>query len=139
MKRLRHLAFTAQRGGEQIREGEQQPTPIYIAIAQDLRYADILRRVQYDDCAYETDVLWLLQHLPATANRNDVDDLLKERFAEQQGSPQCDPDDVLRMQALAADMWHAWSQYRQRNETAALTQKTHARSRMRRFYSPDNR
>ena len=78
--------------------------------------------------AYETDVLWLLQHLPATTHRNDVEELLKERFAEQQGSHQYGPDDVLRKQALAADMWHAWSQYLQRHETATFS---HARSRAR--------
>src|SRR4029450_9846777 len=98
MKRVRHVAFTPQhRGGEHMQEDEQQAIPIYDAIAQALHYADILRRVQYDDFAYETDVLWLLHHLPATANRNDVEELLQERFAQQQGSPECDPDDVLRM------------------------------------------
>jgi hypothetical protein len=42
MKRLRHLAYTPQRGGGQIREDEQQATPVYDAIAQAVRYWDIL-------------------------------------------------------------------------------------------------
>src|SRR5215471_836176 len=136
MKRSRHVAFTAHRGGEHMRETEQQVTPVYDAIDQALRYADILNIVKYHDYPYETDVLWLLQHLPATSHCNDVEDLLKERFGQQQGSNQFDPEDVLRMKALAEDMWHAWSQYRQRNETSALIQQTHARSRMRRFVLP---
>jgi hypothetical protein len=90
-----------------------------------------------DNLAYETDVLWLLHHLPATSHCNDVADLLKERFTEQQGSPQCGPDEVLRLKALAEDMWHAWSQYLQRHETATFS---HARSRARglmgRHYAP---
>ena len=120
-----------------MQEDEQQAIPIYDAIAQALHYADILRRVQYDDFAYETDVLWLLHHLPATANRNDVEELLQERFAQQQGSPECDPDDVLRMQALAEDMWHAWSQYLQRHEQSAFAQaRSRARGLMGRHYYP---
>src|SRR5690242_4685049 len=111
MKRSRHVALTAHRGGEHIRETEQQATPLYDAIDQALRYADILHIVKYHDYPYETDVLWLFQHLPAISHCNDVEELLKERFGGQQGSHQCDPEAVLRMQALAADIWHAWSQY----------------------------
>jgi hypothetical protein len=137
MKRLRHLAYTPQRGGGQIREDESQVRPIYDAIAQALRDCDILSIVQYDGFAYETDVLWLLHHLPATSHSNDVEDLLKKRFTEQQGSPQCDPDDVLRMQALAEDMWHAWSQYLQRHEQSAFAQaRSRARGLMGRHYYP---
>src|SRR5262249_37239293 len=83
---------------------------------------------KFDDRAYETDVLWLLQHLPATSHGNDVEELLKERFGREQGSPQCDPEDVLRMQALAEDIWYAWSQYLQRHDQSAFA---HARSRAR--------
>ena len=92
MKRSRHVAFTAHRGGEHIRETEQQATPVYDAIDQVLRYADILNRVKYHDYPYETDVLWLLQHLPATSHRNEVAELLKERFAGKQGSHQFDAE-----------------------------------------------
>ena len=42
MKRVRHVAFTAQRG-QQIREDEQQATPVYDAIAQALHKWDIFR------------------------------------------------------------------------------------------------
>jgi hypothetical protein len=79
----------------------RQAIPIYDAIAQAVRSWDILRSVTYNDFAYETDILWLLQYLPATSHSNDVADLLKERFAQQQGSPQCDPDEVLRLKTLA--------------------------------------
>ena len=34
MKRVRHVAFTAQRGGEHIRADEQQAIPIYDAITK---------------------------------------------------------------------------------------------------------
>ena len=88
MKRVRHLAYTPQRGGEEIRAEEQQAIPIYDAISQAVHKWNILGLTQIDDLAYETDVLWLLQHLPTASHRNDVEDLLKERFAEQQGSLQ---------------------------------------------------
>ena len=140
MKRLRHLVFTAQpRGGEHMREDDQQAIAIYDAIAQAVRDCDPLRRVKYNDFPYETDVLWLLQHLPATSHRNDVAELLKERFTKQQDSHQFDSEDALRLQTLAEDIWHAWSQYLQRHEPSALTQQTHTRSRMRRFYYPAHR
>jgi hypothetical protein len=91
----------------------------------------------YSDFAYETDVLWLLHHLPATSHSNDVEELLQERFTEQQGSPQCDPDEVLRLKALAEDMWHACSQYLQRHDQSAFAQaRSRARGLMGRHYSP---
>ena len=137
MQRSRHVAFTALRRGEQIRAEEQQATPVYEAIAQALRECDPLRRVQYNDYPYETDVLWLLQHLPATSHRNDVEELLRKRFAQQQGSPQCDPEDVLRMKALAEDIWHAWSQYLQRHDQPAFAQaRSRAQGLMKRHYYP---
>jgi hypothetical protein len=111
-----------------MREDEQQATPVYDAIAQAVHKWNILGLTKFDDLAYETDLLWLLQHLPATSHRNDVAELLKDRFAEQQGSHQCDPEDVLRMQALAADIFACWSQYLQRSEQSAFA---HARSRAR--------
>ena len=120
-----------------MRETEQQVTPVYDAIDQALRYADILNIVKYHDYPYETDVLWLLQHLPATSHRNDVAELLKERFAEQQSSPQFDSDDVLPMKALADDIWHAWSQYLQRHEQSTFTQaQSRAQGLMKRHYYP---
>jgi hypothetical protein len=128
MKRLRHVVFAAEQRKEHIREDEPQVRPIYDAIAQALRDCDILRIVKYHDFAYETDVLWLLHHLPATSHCNDVADLLKERFGGQQGSTQLDPEDVLRMHALAEDMWRAWSQYLHRHDQSAFA---HARSRAR--------
>jgi hypothetical protein len=120
-----------------MQEGEQQAPPIYDAIAQALRDCDILSIVQYDGFAYETDVLWLLQHLPATSHGNDVAELLKERFAQQQGSLQYDPDALLPMKALADDIWHAWSQYLQRNEQYAFAQaRSRARGLMSRHDTP---
>jgi hypothetical protein len=138
MKRLRHLAFTAQhRGGEHIREDEQQVCPIYDAIAQAVHKWNILGLTKFDDLAYETDILWLLQHLPATSHGNDVADLLKEYFAEQRGSHQFDPDDVLRMKALAEDIWHTWSKDLQRHETSTFSYaRSRARGLMRRHDTP---
>jgi hypothetical protein len=125
-------------GGEVNVQGEQQAIPIYDAIAQALRDGDVLR-IAHNDFAYETDVLWLLQHLPATSHGNDVAELLKEGFAQQQGSHQFapDPEDALRMKALAEDIWHVWSQYLQRHETAIFSQaRSRARGLMGRHYSP---
>jgi hypothetical protein len=139
MKRVCHLAITAQRGREHIREDDQQAIPIYNAIAQALRDGDVLR-IAHNDFAYETDVLWLLRHLPATANRNDVEELLKQRFTERQNSPQYDPDDVLHMQAIADDLWRAWSQYLHRHEQSPVS-PSHSRVRglmSRHYYSRTN-
>jgi hypothetical protein len=135
MKRLRHLALTAQQGG-QIRAEEQQARPIYDTIATALRDGDILGFSKYDDRFYEDTVVWLTQHLKPLSDYNDVERLLLQAFAAQQGSHQFDPEDVLRMQALAEDIWHAWSQYQQRHEPSALTQQTHTKSRMRQHYYP---
>src|SRR5215470_9702825 len=137
MQRSRHVAFTTHRGGEHMRAEEQQATPVYDAIDHALRYADILNMVKYHDYPYETDVLWLLQHLPTASHGNDVEELLQERLAEQQSSNQFDPEHVLRMKALAEDIWHAWSQYLQRHEQSAfaLTQ-SRARGLMGRHYYP---
>jgi hypothetical protein len=136
MKRVRHLAYTPQRGGGQIRADEQQPTPIYNDIAQSLRDEDVLR-IAHNDFAYETDVLWLLRHLPATSHGNDVEELLKEHFAQQQGSNQFAPEDVLLLKALAEDIWQAWSQYLQRHDQSAFAQaRSRARGLMGRYYYP---
>jgi hypothetical protein len=123
-------------GGEVNVQGEQQAIPIYDAIAQALRDGDVLR-ITHNDFAYETDVLWLLHHLPATANRHDVEALLQERFGQKQVSNQFDPEDVLRIQALAEDIWHAWSQYLQRHDQSAFAQaRSRARGLMGRYYYP---
>jgi hypothetical protein len=136
MTRRQYRTLLTTPGGEVNVQGEQQPTPIYNAIAQALRDWDVLR-IAHNDFAYETDVLWFLQYLPATSHCNDVEDLLKERFTEQQGSPQCDPDEVLRMHALAEDMWRAWSQYLHRHDQSAFAHaRARARGLMGRHYSP---
>jgi hypothetical protein len=134
IQRLRHRHLsTAPIREHKVKDDEQQVRPIYDAIAQAVRSWDVLRIVKYNDFAYETDVLWLLQHLPATANRNEVAELLKERFTAQQGSPQCDPEQSLLLKALADDIWHAWSQYLQRNEQYTFAQaRSRARGLMRR-------
>jgi hypothetical protein len=137
MKRSRHVAFTAGRDGKQIREDEQQAIPIYAAITQAVHKWDILGLTKFDDLAYETDVLWLLHYLPGTSHRNDVEDLLKERFVEQQSSVPLAPDDVLHMKALAEDIWHAWSQYLQRHEPSTFSKaRSRAQGLMRRHYYP---
>jgi hypothetical protein len=136
MKRLRHVAFRAQqREGEHIREEEQQAIPIYNVISQAVHKWDILGLIKFNNLIYEDTVVWLLQHLPEAHDVHSVESLIVQAFAEQQGSPQCDPDDVLRMKALAEDIWHAWSQYLQRHEQSAFSQ-AHSRARMRRFYQP---
>src|SRR5262249_46335119 len=104
MKRLRHLAFTTQyRGGEHLREDEQQAVPVYDAIAQAVHKWDILGLTKFDDLAYEDTVVWLLQHLPEAHDLHSVERLIVQAFTDQQGSNQFDPDDVLRMKALAED------------------------------------
>jgi len=118
---------------------DQQATPIFDLIAQALHKYDILGLAKYDDLAYEDTVVWLLHHLPEAHDVHGVEHLVFEAFAEQQGSSQCDPEVVLRLKALAADINACWNQYRQRHEPSALTQQTHARSRMRRLYYPAHR
>jgi hypothetical protein len=134
-RRQYRTLVTTPRGESNVHH-EQQATPVYDAIAQALRDGDVLR-IAHNDFAYETDVLWLLHHLPATANRHDVEALLQERFGQQQGFNQLDPEDVLRMTTLADDIWHAWSQYLQRHEQSAFAlTRSRARGLMARHYSP---
>jgi hypothetical protein len=136
MKRIRHLAYTPQRGGH-IREDEQQATPVYDAISQAVHKWNILGLTKFDDLAYENTVVWLLQHLPEAHEVQSVEGLIVQAFTEQQGSSQCDPDDALLMKALAEDIWHAWSQYLQRNEPSTFSQsRARARGLMGRHYYP---
>jgi hypothetical protein len=136
MQRVRHLAFTAQRG-QHIREDEQQAIPIFDLIAQALHKWNIMGLTKLDDLAYETDVLWLLQYLPVTSHRNDVEELLKERFTEQHGAAPLPPEQALMLKALAEDLWHAWSQYLQRHEPSAFAQaRARGRGLMSRHYYP---
>jgi hypothetical protein len=73
-------------------------------------------------------VVWLLQRLPEAHDFRSVERLIVQAFVEQQGSPQCDPEDILLMRALAEDIWRAWSQYLLRHDQSAFA---HARSRVR--------
>jgi hypothetical protein len=108
-------------------------------MAQALHKWDILGLAKYKDLAYEETVVWLLQHLPEAHDFRSVESLVFQAFAEQQDLNQLDAAGVLRLQALAADINACWNQYRQRHEPSALTQQTHARSRMRRLYYPAHR
>jgi hypothetical protein len=137
MKRLRHVVFTAQRGGEHIRENEPQSLPIYDAIAQAVHKWDILGLTKFDNLVYESTVVWLLHHLPEAHDFPSVESLIVQAFAEQQGSHQFESEDVLRMKALAEDIWHVWSQYLQRHEQSAFAQaRSRARGLMSRHYYP---
>jgi hypothetical protein len=131
VKRLRHVLFAAEQRKEQIRGEEQQATPIYDAIAQALYKWNIMGLTNEDT------VVWLLQQLPEAHDVHSVERLIMQAFADQHGSHQFDPEDVLLMRALAEDIWHAWSQYLQRHETATFS---HARARaqglMSRHYYP---
>jgi hypothetical protein len=137
MKRVRHRAYIAQPGGGQIRADEQQAIPIYDAITKAVHKWDILGLAKYDNLAYEDTVVWLLQCLPEAHDFHNVESLVFQAFAEQQGSNQFDPEAVLLLKALAEDIWHAWSQYLQRHDQSAFA---HTRSRtrglMRRHYYP---
>jgi hypothetical protein len=184
MKRLHHLSYTAQRGGEQIRDDEPAeytyvatrydpvyqhirqalqrwdikgiakdapdtyeretvlllkhlPTLQHVKAARSLIYDlfalalrkwDILGLAKCDEFAYEDVVIWLIQHLKPLSDYNDVERLLLQAFADQQGLNQLNSDDALRLQALAADIFACWNQYLQRHETATFS---HARSRAR--------
>jgi len=122
MKRLRHVAFRAQqREGEHIREDEPPSLPIYDTIAEALRYWDILGLAKYDGLAYEDTVVRLPQHLFQAHDVHGVEHLVLQAFAEPQGSSQCDPEVVLRMHALAADIFACWSQYLQRHEQSTVS------------------
>jgi hypothetical protein len=118
-------------------DNDQQAIPIYDLIAQALYKWDILGLAKYGNLAYEDMVVWLLQHLPEAHDFHSVERLIVQAFVEQQGSFHCDPDAVLRIKSLAEDIWHVWSQYLQRHETATFS---HARSRaqglMSRHYYP---
>ena len=135
MKLFRHLAYTAQRGGEQIQADDQQVTAIFDLIAQALHKWDILGLSKFDDLVYEGMVVWLLQHLPDTHDVSSVERLVLQACAEQQGSSDFSPDQSLIIKSLADDLWSAWTDYRHRSEKPMFSQ-VRFRSRMRRFLLP---
>src|SRR5215471_2284731 len=135
-QRLQYRTLFTAPQGEQM-DHDQQATPIFDLIAQALHKYDILGLTKFDDLAYEDTVVWLLQHLPEAHDVQSVEGLMVQAFTDQQGSPQCDPEDALRMTALAEDIWHAWSQYLQRHETATFSHaRARARGLMGRHYYP---
>jgi len=135
MKRLRHLVFAAQRGGEQIRVDGQQVRPIYDAIAQAVHKWDILGLTKFDDLAYEDTVVWLLQHLPEAHDVSSVESLVFQAFAEQQESADFSPEQSLMIKFLADDLWSVWTNYLYRSEQPTISQ-VRFRSRMRQHYYP---
>src|SRR5262245_66378756 len=121
MKRLHHLSYTAQRGG-QIQADDQQATPIFDLIAQALHKRDILGLAKYDDLAYEDTVVWLLQHLPEAHDVHSVERLIGQALAEQQGAPDFSPEQSLMLKCLADDLWSVWIDYLRRSEKPTFTQ-----------------
>jgi hypothetical protein len=138
MKRARHLAYTAQREGEQIREDEQQAIPIYNAIAQAVHKWNILGLTKFDDLAYEDVVIWLLQHLPEAHDVHSVESLIVQAFTDQQGSSDFSPEQSLMITFLADDLWSIWTAYLHRSDKPTFYQ-VRFRSKMRRFYYPEKR
>ena len=116
---------------------DQQAIPIYDLIAQALHKWDISGLTKFDDLAYENTVVWLLQHLEPLSDCNDVERLLLQALAEQQGSPQFTPEQSLLIKALADDLWNAWSQYLHRRDQSAFAQaRSRGRGLMGRHYYP---
>src|SRR5215467_7274341 len=99
MKRVRHLAYTPQRGGGHIREDEQQTVPIYDALTKALHKWDLLGLTKYNDLAYEGTVVWLLQRLPEAHDFHSVESLVFQVFAEQQGAPDFSPEQSLMLKS----------------------------------------
>ena len=135
MKRFRHLAYTAQRGGEHIQADNQQVTAIFDLTAQALHKRDILGLAKYDDLAYEDTVVWLLQHLSEAHDVSSVESLVFQACAEQQGLSDFTPDQSLLIKSLADDLWSVWTDYRHRSEQPTFAQ-VRFKSRMRRFVLP---
>jgi hypothetical protein len=132
LTRLRHRHFV--RSLQETHNGQEEqlnPLPIYDTVAKALYKWNLRGLTTWDDFAYEADVVWLLQHLYGTSRRNEVENFLKERFATLQGSP----EKTRTIQNLAEDIWHAWSQYLQRNGHATFTQ-ARVRGLMTRYYPP---
>jgi hypothetical protein len=135
MKRLRHVLFAAEQRKEHIREDEPPSLPIYDLMAQALHKWDILCLAKYNNLAYEDTVVWLLQQLPAAHDVHSVESLIVQAFAEQQGSPDCSPEQSLMLKFLAEDLWSAWTDYLHRSEQPTFFQ-VRFRSRMRQHYYP---
>ena len=75
-------------------------------------------------------------HHEPLPDRNEVERLIVQVLTEQRGFNQSDPEDIMFLKALADAIFEYWNQYRQRNETSALSKNTHTRSRMRQHYYP---
>ena len=134
MTRLRHFQAL---GAHLIHEEHQLTLPIYDAIAQALHTWNPRGLPTGDACAYEDEVVWLLQHLPRTSSRHDVAHMLQERFPEHLGSSPLPSKPSAALPSLATAIWDIWSQYRQRHETSPhAPAQARGPGLMRRHYYP---
>jgi len=99
----------------------------------------MLQRLWYRNLLTDSQESEQTDHLEPLPDRNEVERLVVQVLTEQRGFNQSDPEDVRLMKALVDAICECWKAYRHRNEPSALTQQTHTRSRMRRFYYPDYR
>jgi hypothetical protein len=80
----------------------------------------------------------LRKNLETQATLSDIERLIFQAFAKQQGYTQFTPEQSLMTAFLADDVFEIWQAYLSRNNPLAFVQETHARAQelMRRHYCP---
>jgi hypothetical protein len=124
-----------QRFATPIQEQIENPPTIAEELLKALHHWDVLSIVKYDRYAYEEIVVGLIRYLEPSSTCDDIEAFVFQVLLKYKGSSEPAPADVRRIQALAGDIWHAWSQYLQRRGQVAIME-LHARARMRRFLLP---
>jgi hypothetical protein len=134
VKRLHHLSYTAQRGGEQIRDDD--PTeytyvaarydPVYQHIRQALQRWDLKNIAKDTPDAYERETVLLLKHLPTLRHVKEARSLVYELFADHDMSPDVAATQAVNLDLLADEVWHLWKRHQEIKE---FLLKAHSRAR----------
>ena len=121
MKRVRHVAFTVQRGGEQIRDDDPAEYT-YVAARYDLVYQQIRMALQRWDIkgiakdnpdAYERETVLLLKHLPTLRHVKEARSLVYELFADHDTPPDIAATQAVNLDLLADEVWYLWKRHQE--------------------------
>ena len=148
MKRVRHLAFTAQRGVEQIREDDPAAytyvaaryDPVCQHIRQALQRWDIKNIAQDAPVAYERETVLLLKYLPTLRQVKEARSLVYDLFAHHDMSPDVAATQAVNLDLLADEVWYLWNRHQEIKEFL-LQANSRARGLFLRFAypAPNNR
>src|SRR5262245_61594671 len=143
MKRVRHVEFTAHRGGEQIRDDDPAEytyvtaryDPVYQHIRMALQRWDIKGIAKDNPDAYERETVLLLKHLPNLRHVKEARSLIYNLFAEHDMSPDVAATQAVNLDLLADEVWYLWRRHEEFREFLLQT-TSRARGLFLRFAYP---